>query len=198
MAKPQTQSPKTPETQTQETPMPKDEVNSSPVSDTNTIPKTAGYVVPQGMRKTTGDVIGFHDLEDHGPIHGIPRGAKLSDSQINARNVSCFIIFEILDPCVVINDDDESMMAKKGDMVGVWTKPGMRAVAKCAGIPVFIAHTGEKDVHKGKTGMSPMKTYDIYIGEGKGELIPVIEDNRDESINEKHFLVKGSGSSAPF
>jgi hypothetical protein len=148
------------------------------------------YTVPKGMKKTTGDVVGFHDMES-GPIHGIPRAAKLSDSKIKPQNISCFVIFELLEACKVTQDDVESM-AMPGDMVGVWTKPGMRAIAKQCGVPVFMIHTGEKDL--GKPGFNPMKTYDIHIGEGKGTLIPVIEDNRDKSAEEPHFLLKGENN----
>src|ERR1700748_696512 len=108
--------------------------------------------VPEGLRKTTGDVVGFHDMEDHGPIYGIPMGAKLSDSQIDATKPSCFVIFQILEdkklgPCKVYEGSGEDAVefeAKPGDMVGVWTKPGMKPIFQACGRKVFMVFAGEK------------------------------------------------------
>src|ERR1700749_4466697 len=111
-----------------------------------TTPAT-GYQVPEGLRKYTGDVLGFHDLETQGPIHGIPRGAKISDSKIDSKKPSSFVIFELLSPCEYTEgtgDDAVTLKANKGDSVGVWTKGGMRPLRMCCGLEVFMVHTGEK------------------------------------------------------
>src|SRR6187551_129249 len=89
------------------------------------------YAIPEGYQKHSGDVLGFHDMEEQGPIHGIPRGAKLSDSKMGDGKASSFVIFELLAPCKYYEgtgDEAVELDGKKGDMIGVWTKGGMRGL----------------------------------------------------------------------
>lgn len=147
---------------------------------------------PEGMRKFTGDVVGFHDCETQGPIYGIPRAAKLSDSALDETKPSAFVIFELLDNCDATEgsgDDATSVPAKKGDMVGVWLKAGMRGLKNLCGIPVFMQHSGEKKLKGKPAAFNAMKTFDFHVGQGKGTLIPVIEDNRKKSRDVPNFLV---------
>lgn len=149
-------------------------------SDTTPLP----YQVPAGLRKYTGDVLGFHDLETQGPIHGIPRGAKISDSKLDATKPSSFVIFELLSPTKYTEGTGEETTehdAQKGDMVGVWTKGGMRALRNCCNLEVFMVHTGERKLKGRPAGQDPMKTYDFHVGAGKPALIPIIEDTRERS-----------------
>lgn len=159
--------------------------NAAPKAEKPVSPK---YLVPEGLKKHTGDVVGFHDLEDQGPIHGIPRGAKLSDSSIDDGKPSAFVIFELLAPTECTEgagDDAVTVKAVKGDMVGVWMKGGMRSIRNLGDREVFMVHTGEKKLRSAKPGHSPMKTYDFHVGAGKPKLIPVIEDNREKSAGQK-------------
>ncbi len=152
---------------------------------------TPAYAIPEGYEKHTGDVLGFHDLEEQGPIHGIPRGAKISDSKIDAKKPSSFIIFELLSPCKYTEgtgDEAQEHTAKKGDMVGVWTKGGMRALRNLCDREVFFFHTGEKKLKGRPDAQDPMKTYDFHVKPGKPKLIPIIEDTREKSINEKSMF----------
>ncbi len=151
----------------------------------------ASYSVPEGLRKYTGDVLGFHDLESQGPIHGIPMGAKISDSKIDASKPSSFVIFKLLSPCEYTEgtgDDAVTLKANKDDCVGVWTKGGMRPLRMCCGLEVFMVHTGEKKLKGRPAAQDAMKTYDFHIGKGPQKLIPIIEDTREKSAGEKSMF----------
>lgn len=168
------------------------------------IPSTPKALVkpPEGLRRFTGDVVGFHDLEEQGPIYGIPRGAKLSDSDLDKTKPSVFVIFELLQECEATEgsgDDAVTSVAKKGDMVGVWLKGGMRAIRSLCGLSVFMQHTGEKKLKGKPAAYSAMKTYDFHVSEGKGNLIHIIEDNRKESAHVATILdpKKKPGSREP-
>ena len=164
--------------------------------------KSLKYQLPEGYQKRSGDVVGFHDPEKQGPIHGIPRGCKLSDSDLDESKSSCFVIFELLDPCKVTEgsgDEKEEKDAKKGDMVGVWMKGGMRGLRNLCGVPVFMVHTGEKKLKGRPAAHSAMKTYDFHVPAAranKGTTIPVIEDSRKRSKGAPNsFLNKESRES---
>jgi hypothetical protein len=162
--------------------------NTAPVGQP---PVKKAPAIPEGLTKHTGDVLGFHDLESQGPIHGIPRGAKISDSKIDPKKPSSFVIFELLSPCEYTEgtgDEAETKQAQKGDMVGVWTKGGMRPLRNLCGREVFMFHTGEKKLKGRPAAQDPMKTYDFHVGKGKPMLIPIIEDTREKSVNEKSMF----------
>lgn len=165
----------------------KSETPSSPNS-----PKT--LVTRPGLRKHSGDVVGFHDPETQGHIFGIPRGAKASDSKLDETKPSLFIIFELLEDCKATEGSEEDATevdAKVGDMVGVWVKGGMRGIKNMCGLKVLMQHTGEKKLKGKPAAYSPMKTYQFDTDEGpnkRGTLIPIIEDNRDKSRNVRTFL----------
>lgn len=147
--------------------------------------------IPAGLRRFTGDVLGFHDPETDGPIHGIPRGAKLSDSQLEADKPSAFVIFECLAETSYTEgsgDEQTTGIAKKGEMVGVWMKGGMRGIRNLCGLEVYMVHTGEKRLKGRPAAQSPMKTYDFHVGKGTPRPIPIIEDNREKSAGRKTFL----------
>lgn len=166
---------------------------TAPVTPPTTAPQTSKptVAIPEGLRRFTGDVLGFHDPETDGPIHGIPRGAKLSDSQLDATKPSAFVIFETLSPCTYTEgsgDEQTTGTAQKGEMVGVWMKGGMRAIRNLCGLEVFMVHTGEKKLKGRPAAHSPMKTYDFHVGKGQPKPIPIIEDNREKSLSVKTFL----------
>lgn len=150
---------------------------------------------PDGYRRGGGDVIGFHDPEKQGPIHGIPRGAKLSDSSIEKDKPSGFVIFELLDPCTVSVEDADGnttdLEAKKGDTVGVWLKGGMRALKNMAGIAVFMQFMGEKKLKGRPAAQKPMKLYQFDLGPGKGGELQVVEDNRKQSRHKSTMFSAG-------
>ncbi len=160
-------------------------------------PTTPVLVTRPGLKKFTGDVVGFHDFEKQGHLYGIPRGAKASDSKINTEypKPSLFIIFELLEDCKVFEgtgDDTAEILAKKGEMVGVWTKGGMRPLRNMLGLQVLMQYTGEKVLKGRPKGQDPMKTYafdtDFDAKTNPGGLIPIIEDSRKDSRDMPTFL----------
>lgn len=161
-------------------------------------PSKTSYKVPEGYEKRSGDVEGFVDMGEVGcKVHGIPRGAKLQDSKLDATKPSAFIIFELLEDALGFEGSEEEkteVPLKKGQMAGVWVKPGMRAILKACGRPVFMVNTGEKKLKNKPAGYSPMKVYDIHVGPGKDSTIPVIDDNRDKSANVSTFLSPKRGA----
>lgn len=139
-----------------------------------------------GLRKNSGDVVGFRDVETQGPIFGIPRAAKASDSKIQSDKPSVFVIFELLEDCEVTEgsgDESSTVKANKGDMVGVWIKGGMRQLRNMCGLKVLMQHTGEKRLKGRPAAQSPMKTYQFDTDKPVGAQIPIIEDNRKDSRN---------------
>jgi len=117
----------------------------------------------------------------------MPRGAKLSDSKIEKDKTSMFIIFELIEPVKVSTKDGDQeveLTASKGEMIGVWFKPGMKGLRSLAGCKVWMAFTGEKNIGK----PSPMKTYDIRSPDKGGIMIPILEDNREYSRSVKTVL----------
>ena len=138
----------------------------------------------EGLRKNSGDVVGFRDPEKQGALYGIPRAAKTSDSKLTPAKPSIFVIFELLEDCKVTEgsaEDAQEVMARKGDMVGVWVKGGMRSLRNMGGLKVLMQYTGEKKLKDRPAAQSPMKTYQFDTDRTIGTVIPIIEDNRKES-----------------
>lgn len=160
-------------------------------------PSTPKLVSREGLTKHSGDVVGFHDLETQGHIYGIPRAAKASDSQLDSKKPSMFVIFELLEDCLVSEgsgQDTVTVKAKTGDMVGVWLKGGMRQIRNLGGLPVLVQHTGEKKLKGKPAAFNAMKTFQFDVGKGTGVLIPVIEDNRKDSRDEDLPCGFGAGA----
>ncbi len=161
------------------------------MSKTQAAPTPPKLITREGLRKSTGDVVGFHDCETQGHIYGVPRGAKLNDSALDKSKPSCFVIFELLEPCGATEgagDEATTVKALKGDMVGVWIKGGMRNIKNMCGLPVLMQFTGEKKLKGKPAAFNPMKTFQLDVGKGVGTLIPIIEDNRKDSRDVPTFL----------
>lgn len=153
-------------------------------------------VTREGLSRHAGDVVGFHDLEDQGHIYGIPRAAKASDSQLNSGKPSVFVIFELLEDCEATEgtgDEAQTVKAKKGEMVGVWIKGGMRALRNMCDIPVLMQYTGEKKLKGKPAAYNAMKTYDFDLGGKPGKIIPIIEDNRKDSRDVVNYWLPAVG-----
>lgn len=138
----------------------------------------------EGLRKNSGDVVGFHDPELQGPIFGIPRAAKASDSKLDSTKPSVFVIFELLEACKVTEgsaEDAKEIPANAGDMVGVWVKGGMRSLRNMGGLKVLMQYTGVKKLKDRPAAQDPMKTYQFDTDRAVGVAIPIIEDNRKDS-----------------
>lgn len=155
----------------------------------------------EGLRKDSGDVIGFRDPEKQGPIYGIPRACKASDSKLDDSKPSVFVIFELLEDCKVTDgsaEDGKEVDAKKGDMVGVWVKGGMRNLRDMCGLNVLMQYTGVKKLKGRPEKQDPMKVYVFDTNrsaKNPGGTIPLIEDNRKTSRNViNHWLPKPMGA----
>ncbi len=155
----------------------------------------------EGLRKNSGDVVGFRDPELQGPIYGIPRGAKASDSKLDSTKPSVFVIFELLEDCKVTagtKEDSKEITAKAGDMVGVWVKSGMRSLRNMCGLKVLMQYTGVMKLPNRPASQDPMKMYQCDTDRVTGNPIPIIEDNRKDSRNVVNsWLPAAKGAPAP-
>lgn len=155
-------------------------------------------VTREGLSRHTGDVVGFHDCETQGELYGIPRAAKASDSQLDSNKPSMFVIFELLEDTKVTEgsgDEQKEIVAKKGDMVGLWLKSGMRSIKKFGGLKVLVQFSGEKKLKNRPAAHNPMKLFEFDIEQGKqGTEILIIEDNRKDSRDEDLPCGFGAGA----
>lgn len=138
----------------------------------------------EGLRKNSGDVIGFRDPEKQGPLYGIPRAMKASDSKLDSTKPSIFVIFELLEDCKVTEGSAEEaseVQARKGDMVGLWVKGGMRPLRNMGGLKVLVQYAGTKRLKGRPAAQDPMKVYQFDTDRTIGDRIPLIEDNRRDS-----------------
>lgn len=159
----------------------------------------------EGYKKRGIDVVGFWNPE-LGEIHCIPRAAKLFDSQLNKSRPSTLLIVELVDPCSAItakdeDGDSETVATKKGDLVGIWGKPGMAAIKTLCGEPTLIEYDKNPDgtikvkAMKQK-GMNAMKLFSVSSAKNPMRVIPVVEDARRESAH-VNTLLAGAKSSKP-
>lgn len=135
---------------------------------------------PETYSERGGDLVGFWDSELT-PIHCIPRSVKLFDGNIDKDKPSILLTVELASPCGCRPPKDseageEPFVAPVGSLVGVWYKPGMKAIRDLCGVKAFITESGEKDTGK----PNRMKLYKVE-SEETGTRIPVTEDTRDES-----------------
>lgn len=144
--------------------------------ETNTAP--VKHNVPAGYEERGGDVAGFWDPE-YNALHFIPRTVKLMDSSIDSEKVSALVTGELVEDAELrkSGDDGEIITAKKGALVGVWYKPGMRAIRTLGGVPVYIYADGAKDVGKG----NPMRTFKVLSKAKTGARILIESDSRKDS-----------------
>jgi hypothetical protein len=149
---------------------------------------------PEGFITQSDDVVGYWNPEE-APIRCIPRTAKLFDGNIEKSKPSILLIVQLTAPCVVNlkkeegEVEGEKFIAKIGDMVGIWGKPGMRAIRDLCGVEVWMRMSGEKDTGK----PNPMKLFDVKA-QGKGTRIVISDDTRKESKGVKTWM---DGASMP-
>jgi hypothetical protein len=170
---------------------------STPAQSTETEVKA-----PKGYDdERASDVIGFYDDELQKELHFVPKEVKLADNSIDEERPSCLIVGKLLGDAKLRagkDSEEKTVDGQKGDIIGVWYKPGMKGILMCAGIPVFMFRSGEKQL---KNRPQPMKVYTVKTrGEdrGKGRMIPVSEDFRDKSRDEKTPFTKGENKSSEY
>lgn len=146
-------------------------------------PAPKKLVTREGLSRNSGDVVGFKDPETQGELYGIPRAMKASDSTIDPEKPSIFVIFELLEDTTVTDTSEEpkEVKAKKGDMVGLWIKGGMRPLRNFGGLKTLVQYGGTKVLKGRPKGQDPMKIYHFDTDKPAGTVIPLIEDNRKES-----------------
>jgi len=111
-----------------------------------------------------------------GPIHFVPEEATVSDSKLEPHKQSALIRGVLVDSCeALLNADGEQVVGKAGDRVGVWAKPGMRALKRLAGAKVFMFADGELDTGKDNA----MQLFEVASATN-GTPLPV-EDKRKQS-----------------
>lgn len=125
------------------------------------------------------DLVGYWDPNQL-PINCKPRDVKLFDSKLDPSKSSALITVLALEPTVcdpASKEKKDQFICKAGDLIGVWYKPGMRAIASCAGVECTITLTGE--LKPMKVG-NDMKVYEVKAADG-GTRIPITLDARDKS-----------------
>lgn len=134
--------------------------------------KLAQEHVPQGYEDQSTDVVGFWK-QDGPAIHFIPVEARLMDSSIDKTKSSTLLIGRLIDSCELVTGDGVVVDGQPGDVLGVWAKPGMSALACLCGVPVYMYLDSHKDVGKA----SPMAVFAV-MSKGRGTMIPVARDTR--------------------
>jgi hypothetical protein len=140
--------------------------------------------LPENWGRVSDDVIGYWDPEKSS-IRCKPMSVKIFDGQeFEGQDVrpSCLILVELTAACLVkVKDENGQWQIKKGnkgDVVGVWYKPGMRAIRRLSGVECHIQENGERDTGKG----NPMKMYDIRCPDASsGKKLIVSDDTREET-----------------
>jgi hypothetical protein len=153
------------------------------------------FKAPAGFVDQTSDVVGFYDPEVDPVIHFVPIEAVLSDSQLDDSKVSILIFGKLTEPMKLVETAKSGnvVQGKKGDMIGIWAKPGMRALRNLANEPTIMYPDGERNTGK----PNPMAVYKILAAKKSGKL-PIVEDRRDKSKSAETWLDVRGGDTAAF
>lgn len=110
-----------------------------------------------------------------------PIGYTLSDSKATATipvRVQAVILCKLLDDAPVIpfgaGDNPRPIVAKRGDYIAVYYRPGLRDILKCGGITTWLAPNGERRV-EGRA--DAMKLFTVAKRQGqKGKPLELMDD----------------------
>lgn len=156
-------------------------------------PEFKAHAPPKGYQQRGGDVVGFWDPDSGLPLHFIPLEAILTDNKTEPAKSSILILGRLVDKVTLFLGDKEKRQevdGQPGDTIGVWGKPGMRALKSLAQVRVFMYPDGEKDTGK------PNAMTTFFVGsERQGRPLPVTEDRRDKSRYSDNWLT-GKASDA--
>lgn len=165
--------------------------NAAKKTETSTKPAAPKPAqAPAGYRRQTQDPVGFWEFEK-GPIHFIPRSVKLFDGNIEKIKPSILIIGELLDPCTLSNKDGD-VNGVKGDIVGVWYKPGMKPIVNLCDAKVWMQQNGE--IETGKP--NAMKLFDVQ-SPGPNKRFTLVFDDRKESAGVRTVFADARKVTAP-
>ena len=135
------------------------------------------YDLPANYKEKTSDLIGFWNPEK-GPVHFIPRFARSFDSKVEQHKTSIIIMGEAIDAMTLLNKDHDEVSCKKGDMIGVWYKPGMNAIKDLADVAVFMYPSGQQATGK----PNPMTTFKVGH-QRDGNPLLITDDFRKKSLH---------------
>lgn len=133
--------------------------------------------VPSGYQRRTNEVAGFWDPK-LGPVHFIPRQARVFDGKIDPLKSSILIQGDSVGVNQLLNKDGEKVVCEQGEQIGVWYKPGMAPIKDLCGVPVYMYENGERDTGKG----NPMKLYEV-LSPKPGKNLFITGDYRKRSAN---------------
>lgn len=139
--------------------------------------EAADYAIPEGYAEQSGDIVGFWAPELNPTIHFTPTEARAFDSKLEPKKSSVLVMGILKDPIPLIRDKEE-VAGKAGDTIGVWYKPGMKAIRDLAGVPVFMFASGELDTGK----PNPMIVFKVFA-KSKGQSLLMSEDFREKSTD---------------
>ena len=139
---------------------------------------------PEGFSDGAADLDGYWNFEKS-PIFCIPQSARIMDGNIDTDKPAILFTVKLTKPCAINlpkekgdTSDAQLAIAKAGAMVGIWFKPGLRALKNLGNQECKVAYTGEKNTGK----PNPMKVF--YVGYPKvGTVVPVVEDAREDSAH---------------
>ena len=134
--------------------------------------------VPEGYEEQSSDLVGFWQ-PDKGPVHFIPLYARAFDNGVEASKPSILIIGQsVMSNSTLVDGEGAPVTSQSGELIGVWYKPGMNAVAKLANVRVYIQKTGERDTGK----PNPMTTFSVSKPQNAhGNELFVTDDFRKKS-----------------
>lgn len=147
--------------------------------------------VPEGYKKRTTELTGFWNME-RGPVHFVPKFARVFDSDIEPSKPSILLIGDSVGVNPITTKEKEEIASKDSEPIGIWYKPGMSAVKDLMGVRVYMYPTGEQ-----KTGKpNPMKTFDV-LSKQDGHTLFITEDFRKKSSHvQLPFPVKGKDTAS--
>jgi hypothetical protein len=148
--------------------------------------------IPAEYKEQSSDIIGFWDSLSGDTIHMIPKGVRLLDSKIDPTKSSTLLVVELVEPISVEDPDGKSVIADKGDTIGIWTKPGMSDLKQLAGVDVYMYQQGTKEMGKG----NPMYLYKV-LSKTKGTKLSVLGDFRKRSLPKGQGPIPTSGDEVP-
>ena len=171
--------------------------------------------LPDDFKKRSSDPIGFwipkipNGKGGYLPVRCIIQSAKLLDAKLDPKRSSVLLIAELTAPAPLSvkeeNIDDEMdvidaekgeiVIGKKGDLIGIWGKPGMKDIIPLCGVEVSIQVNPEHKWKPIKDRPSKMVTFDIRSAK-IGTRIPIIADQRKESRDHRPWIEEPNSTTA--
>lgn len=158
---------------------------------------------PEGFAQATGDLAGYWEAASppprgskeppktgSDPVLFTPLFVTLSDSSLGTAKEpksSTLVHARLEAPCILRSAQKAEGYREfpKGTLFGIWTKPGMKALARLGGATVWMRNgievAGKIEYFKEVDRPSPMVLFDIR-SKGEGQKLKVAEDRREQSL----------------